>query len=295
LIISFSKILFSIGAAFLFLFVETTNVSGQTDSTKYEKFNEIIIADSIHVYKLILNDGSEIKCRVTSLDSSEISFLALSGLNSKVKIKFVNSIETVRGKWKNSEFVQYQPHSTHLIIAPTAYTLPQGSFYFSYANFFIPTLTYSPVDFADFSAGMFLLPLNKFDNYYFYGKLLFYKMEGFSASVGGLIYKLGNEKISAPFIVITMDNGFFLLNIGASGKAFNNSNIIMAGAEIRSGKKHSIILEGWAMPNSKFNYFGIAFRYRGYTFGSDIGFFKPLNQNFFNSKLMPIISFNYFF
>lgn len=267
----------------------------QSTGQNYRLLKEKIVIDSVTVYNLSLKDGSDLRCTIVSFDSVKIDFKALSGWKGSVEFKQVKSISVLRGKWKEGIFIPYQPHSTHLLVSPTAYTLPAGKFYLSYSEFFFPLLTYSPADFFDFGGGMPIIPSSDFEGYYFYGKLSLFQQSGFSAAVGAILINIGENRNTAPFAVITMDNDKFLLNVGASGKIFNNSSIVTAGFEVRTAPRLSIVGEIWALSDDKYSYIGFSGRYRNINYGSDVGFILPWKDTLFDSGLIPWVAVHFYF
>ncbi len=279
---------------FLIIMFFITGISlGQAIQPKYEKMQGKIKSDSLTVYKLVFNDGSEINCNITSFDSIYVQFKALAGFSGSAKLSELEKIVKVKGTWENNKFSKINPHETRLLLSPTGKNLSAGSVYFSSSEIFFWMLSIAPTNFFTFGIGLPIIYSFRFNTFYGYVKFHIIDYMGFDISAGslGILYDSNFEY--APFEVITYSGNKFSITTGLYNN-INHSSILFVGGEIKLSNRSSIVTENWIIPESEINLYSFAIRYKGDNFSSDIGFFNAWEvRNGF--PFMPWISLNYSF
>jgi hypothetical protein len=119
--------------------------------------------DTTAVYRITLNDDSELLGKIKSESDSLIFFLTNSGLELILDKKMIKERKVVRGEWKGDTFLRADPNRTRLLFAPTGRTLSAGEGYFSAYEIFFPFLAVGITDFITLAGGMtlFQVPSNK--------------------------------------------------------------------------------------------------------------------------------------
>lgn len=257
----------------LALILSSVHLFAQSISPQYDTILRNIKTDSTTVYKLYFIDGSEINCRITSFDSIKVSFKSLSGIVGEVKISSLEKIVVLKGKWEKENFIKANPHSSHLLLSPTAKNLQAGSVYYGNAELFFWMLSVAPTDFLTVGIGLPVVPNIDFETIYGYVKLNLGEYAGFNFAAG-VVGTVANSNYNyAPFEVITYQHDLFSVTAGFYNN-LNHTSMPYFGGELKLSKRVSLVTENWIIPDSKYNLYSFAIRFSGQSFGSDIGFFN---------------------
>ncbi len=278
---------------YLFLILFPLVIHSQTIKPDYKSLSEKIIFDSSHVYNLVFNDGSELLCNIVGFDSASLNFKALSGFEGNVELNSISKIKLVRGEWKDNEYKVENPHSHHLVIFPTAETLPQGSIYMSISEVLFWSLTFAPTDFINVGAGSPMIPGAFFSSLYGYVKLRLLNYEGFHLSVGGVAVTALENMSSSSFIAgsAIYDKVKVTLSYYTN---FDQFEMLNFGGEISLNNRMSLITEHdfFTVDQSALHIYGV--RFNGNSFGTDFGFIYLSDENK-NSRPFPWLGIYYKF
>jgi len=88
--------------------------------------------------ELQLSDGTRLIGRVESIADGQFTFRTLSGLEMKLAITSVQSLQPFTGRIVNGELWESDPNTTRLFFGPTARSLKRGEAYFGVYEVFMP-------------------------------------------------------------------------------------------------------------------------------------------------------------
>ncbi len=134
-----------------------------------------------------LKDGTTLKRTIVKQDETTITVLTLGGLEVKVPLSLVISIQPLKGRVVKGKY-RADPNYSRLMFAPTGRPLRQGDGYFSDLYVFLPSIAYGLTSNISVMAGFSIVPFIGFDSQlkYIAPRIGFQPSEKFAVSVGVL-------------------------------------------------------------------------------------------------------------
>jgi hypothetical protein len=252
------------------------------------------------VFKIVLEDGSELIGTILSEDQTSLKFRTLSGVDMvilKAKIKSIEPMEVMGGKVFRTD-----PNQTRLFLAPTARPLAAGQGYFSAYEIFFPYFAFGVTDFLALGGGMSLFPFVSGQVYYFAPKLAITIKKDFSLGAGvlysnstsasesgiGILYGLGTYGKKSASVTIGLGWGY-------SGEGIANSPILMVGGELQVSNSLKLLTENWIPFGSDMKFLSFGVRFFGKNLAADFGLMLPTGTGAEGFPFIPWLGFAYNF
>jgi hypothetical protein len=255
-------------------------------------------ADSTaEIYKIALKDGSTIVGTITSSTLDTLVVQTGSGIIMGLPRRTVTSMERLRGRFVNGEYLRVDPNGTRLLFGPTARPLKGGTGYFAAYQIFFTYLSIGVADFLSLGGGLTLLPGASDQVFYLSPKIAFTTNdEMFSGAVGafylnatagssyglGIVY--GAATYGTPRAGLTFGVGY-----GYSQDEFSENPVILLGAEVQASNSVKLITENWFPVGTDFSILSFGFRFFGDNLAADLGFFYPMWRGSGISEGFPLI------
>lgn len=254
------------------------------------------------VYRLTLNDGSEIIGTIQKEDSVQVEFQSVSKIMMRVPRNQIKAILPLKGSVVDGEFRRSDPNYTRLFFAPTGRALKSGQGYFSAYEIFFPFIAIGIGDVVTLAGGMSLIPGAESQIYYFAPKITPLHIKNFDLSAGVLYINALESDFSGGGIVYGVgtygsnDNAFTLgLGWGFAGGEIANKPILLLGGEIRLSNSIKLISENWIPPGTDLVMYSFGIRFFGENLAADLGFIRPSQSGSGGFPFIPWIGFAYNF
>lgn len=238
--------------------------------------SEILLAQTdTAVYRITMNDDSELLGKIKNENDSLIFFVTNAGLEINLSKKMIKEKEIIRGEWSGETFLRADPNSTRLLFAPTGRTLPAGKGYFSAYEIFFPFLAVGLTDFITLSGGMTLFPGAEQQVLYIAPKVRVVHVDNFDLS-GGVLYRVvQDETFGILYGVTSIGSARASLTLGLGWGFVNDetadSPVIVLGGELQASKSVKLITENWIPPNSDIAIISFGIRFFGEHLAADFG------------------------
>jgi hypothetical protein len=257
--------------------------------------------DTTTVYRITLNDHSEIVGTIITSNKQEVIFLSLAGVEMKVPKTQIREINPVKGKLKNGTFYRTDPNKTRLLFAPTGRMLEPGKGYFSIYELFFPSLSVGITNFLSINGGISLIPGLKEQIYYFAPKIGYETSNNFSIGVGYLYLGIPDEDpLGLLYSVATVgdDRNAFTFGggVGLAKGEFSKTPVFMLGGEVSLSNSIKLLSENWIL-NTKDSHplVSIGIRFYGEHIAGDFGLIIPTGVHMDGFAGIPWVGFIYNF
>jgi hypothetical protein len=254
------------------------------------------------VFRLTLNDGSEIVGTIITEDPAHVEFQSLSKIMMRVPRNQIKTIEPLRGTVVDGEFRKSDPNYTRLFFAPTGRALKSGQGYFSVYDIFFPFIAVGIGDIVTLAGGMSLIPGAENQIYYFAPKItplhlkdldvsagvLYINALGVDFSGGGIVYGVGTYGSSDHALTVGLGWGF-------AGGEIANKPILLLGGEIRLTNSIKLLTENWIPPGTDLVVYSFGIRFFGENLAADLGFIRPSKMGSGGFPFIPWLGFAYNF
>lgn len=269
---------------FIILIFICNTLLGQTDSTQ--------------IYRVTLNDGSELNGIILNQNEEHINFKTLSGTVMDISRNQIKEIKKLKGEIVEGKFMTEDPNQTRLLFAPTGKSLNAGEGYFSAYEIFFPFLAVGVTDFLTLSGGMSLFPGAKEQIIYIAPKIRFLHLKNFDLS-GGILYShISEESFGIAYGVATYGTqraGITLgLGWGYTNKDFADKPVVMVGAEFQLSNSVKLLTENWIPPESDVAVISFGLRFFGEQLAADFALVTTTKASG-NWPFLPWIGFAYNF
>jgi len=256
----------------------------------------------VKVYRLTLNDGSEIIGTILKEDSVQVEFQSVSKIMMRVPRNQIKAIGPLKGSVVDGEFRRSDPNYTRLFFAPTGRSLKSGQGYFSVYEIFFPFIAIGIGDVVTLAGGMSLIPGAESQIYYFAPKITPLHIKNFDLSAGvlyinalesdfsggGIVYGVGTYGSSDHALTVGLGWGF-------AGGEIANKPILLLGGEIRLSNSIKLISENWIPPGTDLVMYSFGIRFFGENLAADLGFIRPSQMGSGGFPFIPWIGFAYNF
>ncbi|MBN1349618.1 hypothetical protein JXJ21_09430 [candidate division KSB1 bacterium] len=235
-----------------------------------------------------LKDGSLLKGKIRGKDDQTLDFVTIGGLEIRVPISQVESVELFKGRVVAGTFQRDDPNYSRLMFAPTGRPLRKGEGYFSDYYILFPGFSYGITNNFSLMAGVSVLPgLGLADQVkYIAPRVGFNTSKNVSLSVGALCASFADEYAAGiAFAVGTfgpLENCFTSgLGLGyTSGEdgdfEFAKNPIIVLGYNKRLSNSMALISENWFITGEGLTLgqqpLSISLRFFGDQLAADVGF-----------------------
>ena len=254
------------------------------------------------VYRLTLNDGSEIIGSIVKEDSVQVEFQSVSKIMMLVPRNQIEAIVPLAGSVADGEFRRSDPNYTRLFFAPTGRALKSGQGYFSAYEIFFPFVAIGIGDVVTLAGGMSLIPGAESQIFYFAPKITPFHLQNFDLSAGVLYVNAFESNFSGGGIVYgvgtygSSDNALTLgLGWGFAGGEIANKPILLLGGEIRLSNSIKLVSENWIPPGTDLVVYSFGIRFFGENLAADLGFIRPSKMETSGFPFIPWIGFAYNF
>jgi hypothetical protein len=258
---------------------------------------------SAKVYRLTLQDGSEIVGTILQEDSLQVRFRSVSKILMTVPRSQISSMKPLSGNIVDGEYRRSDPNSTRLFFSPTGRPLKNGQGYFSAYEIFFPSVAVGIGDIVSLWGGVSLLPGTEGQIIYIAPKITPVHIRNFdlsagvlyvnttvsSSSGGGIIFGVGTYGSSDNALTVGLGWGF-------AGGDVANKPILVLGGEVRLSNSIKLISENWIPSWTDVAIFSFGFRFFGDNLAADLGFIRSSAKMETNGfPFIPWIGFAYNF
>ncbi len=258
---------------------------------------------SAKVYRLTLNDGSEIIGTIIKEDTLQVEFQSISNITMRVPKLQIARMMLLSGIVVDGEYRRSDPNSTRLFFSPTGRAIGNGQGYFSAYEIFFPSIAVGIGDVVSLSGGISLLPGVESQIIYFAPKVTPLHIHNFDLSAG-ILFAGGTRRASSGGGIVygvgtygSEDNSLTMgLGWAFSGGDLSSRPIVLLGGEIRLSNSIKLISENWFPPWTDVIIYSFGLRFFGENLAADLGFArtsaKMVTSGF---PFIPWIGFTYNF
>ncbi len=278
--------------------------SGLPDDSKNEPLlsdtfpKAITVSDTTAIYKIVLNDDSELIGIIINQSNKSVCFQTIAGLKMDIDKSLIKELNLARGAIANGKFMREDPNQTRLLFAPTATTLEAGEGYFSIYEVFFPFLSIGVTDFITLSGGMTLFPGAEEQIIYFAPKVRALHFDNFELSGGVLFAHVENEDFGITYGVTTYGSNLAGISVGLGWGFADNETaekpIIMIGGEVQLSNNVKLLSENWIPPESDGALLSFGIRFFGEHLAADFALITSTEAND-GFPFIPWIGFAYNF
>ena len=255
--------------------------------------------DTTAIYRIILNDDSELLGKIKNENDSLVFFTTNAGLELSLDKKMIKERKVVRGEWKGDTFLRADPNRTRLLFAPTGRTLSAGEGYFSAYEIFFPFLAIGITDFITLSGGMTLFPGADQQIIYIAPKVRAVHIDNFDLSGGVLYAHVEDENFGILYGVTSYGTSRASLTVGLGWRFVNGETAdnpaLMVGGEIQVSNSVKFITENWKFPDAEDLLVSFAIRFFGEHLAADFGLLTTTGKVEIGFRFIPWIGFAYNF
>jgi hypothetical protein len=260
-------------------------------------------SQSARVYRLTLQDGSEIVGTILKEDSLQIEFRLVSKILLTVPRSQISTMRPLSGSIADGKYRRSDPNSTRLFFSPTGRPLKNGQGYFSAYEIFFPSLAVGIGDIVSLWGGVSLVPEAEGQLIYFAPKITPIHIRNFDLSAGVLYVNTTVGSYSGGGIIFgvgTYGTGDYALTVGLGwGFAVSEVSdrpILVLGGEVRLSNSIKLISENWIPPWTDVAIFSFGFRFFGDNLAADLGFIRSsAKMETSGFPFVPWIGFTYNF
>lgn len=255
-------------------------------------------------YKIILKDRQTFEGKLLDV-SDEILTLALSdGIQIQIersKVKDIKEIKEVKPLFYKNRKLKTDPNRTRLFFSPTARIHEKGQGFFGVNEVFFPSLSLTPFDFAQITAGISLFPSVSIEEQlkYISPKVRFYYSNNLHIGAGLTYISTINFHSGITYLISTYDGVPFSLTgaigFGYDKNGFSYNPFFMIGIEHQIFESTKIISENWMHPEIPGFIMSFGFRFFGENLAADFGFFTNTNLIGETFPILPWVGFEYNF
>lgn len=260
--------------------------------------NLIAQTDTTAIYRITLNDDSELLGKIKSESDNLIFFITNAGLELSLDKKMIKEQKVIRGEWRGDTFLRADPNRTRLLFAPTGRTLSAGEGYFSAYEIFFPFLAVGITDFITLAGGVTLIPGAEQQIIYLAPKVRVLHLENFDLSGGVLYCHIEDENFGILYGVTSYGTSRASLTLGlgwgfVNGETADNP-ALMIGGEIQVSNSVKILTENWKFPDAEDLLVSFAIRFFGEHLAADFGLLTTTGEKS-GFPFLPWIGFAYNF
>jgi hypothetical protein len=258
-------------------------------------------ADTVQVVEQIeLRDGSRLIGTVIEESDTDLVLRSLSGSDTRIEKSSILRRRTIRGRYRDGEFLPLDPNQTRLFFAPTGRSLEKGQAYLASYFVVIGFLAVAVSDRLTLAGGGFLIPELVDEFAYVAPKLTVYEKANTSAAVGVLAGFAGGETAGVIYGVATRgysDQALTLgLGFGFAAGDISNTPVLVLGYEGRLGRRVKFISEDYIFPNADVPVLlSGGLRFYGDRLAADLGFVGFVGGEAGDTPVLPWLSFAYNF
>jgi hypothetical protein len=261
--------------------------------------NIIAQTDTTAIYRITLNDDSELLGKIKSESDSLIFFITNAGLELSLDKKMIKQQKVIKGEWRGDTYLRADPNRTRLLFAPTGRTLSAGEGYFSAYEIFFPFLAIGITDFITLAGGVTLFPGAEQQIIYIAPKVRAVHLDNFDLSGGVLYAHVEDENFGILYGVATYGTSRASLTLGlgwgfVNGETADNP-ALMIGGEIQVSNSVKILTENWKFPDTEDLLISFAIRFFGEHLAADFGLFTTTGKVERGFRFIPWIGFAYNF
>ncbi len=230
--------------ALVFCLVAVSSVAAQD-----HRSIDVHVPPAEAIQRLRMSDGSQLYGRVEAVDDDSVDFRTIAGVLIIVDNAQLVELRLVEGRVINGEFRFKDPHTSRLMIGPTARSLRRGEGYVTFHQFAVPSIQVGLTDRVSIGT---VTPLMMFGEYY-------------PILVTPKIQLLGREKVQVAAGTIHLlnvdDSGptglvYGVTTLGSAdnamtlalGYAFSGNErrpLLMLGGELRETGRVKWFTESW--------------------------------------------------
>lgn len=264
-------------------------------------FSILTYSQDENFYRITLRDGQSYEGKILFEDNQSITLEISDGVQIQIernKIRETKQIQTISLKRRKTKD---DPNGTRLFVAPTARIQDFGLGFISTSQILFPSISISPTDFFQLTAGASFFPDNSFkDQFKFISpKIRIYNADNLHLGFG-LTYLDGKNYYStSAYLLSTLDGNPFSIT-GAFGFVHNKNRIsynpiFMIGIERKISEKSKLISENWMHPDIPGFTLSIGFRFWSDNFAADFGVFTNTATIDKSFPILPYVGFEYNF
>ena len=216
-----------------------------------------VLDDTTIVQQVELLDGTKLFGRIARIDSTQILFRTVGGLEIGFQRRDVNQVRVVRGQRYRGEFWPADPSDSRLFLAPTARVPGQGHGYAGVYELVVPSFGVGIGKMGMISGGFSAIPGIDLEDQLFYiaPKLQLLSSEYVQGAVGLFWVKPGTSEESVGMVYTGITAGDFRASFSGgisfpfgSRSGFSEDPLLMLGGEVRTSKDVKFITENWIVP-----------------------------------------------
>lgn len=254
-----------------------------------------------NVYKITMRDGKTYEGKILYEDNQTITLEISEGVQIQIersKIREVSPLQPLPNKKRTNKT---DPNGTRLFVAPTARIQDFGLGFLSTSQILFPSISISPTDFFQLTAGVSFFPSNSFkDQFKFISpKIRIYKADNLHLGFGFTYFDGKNYFSTSAYLLSTLDGNPFSIS-GGFGFVHNKNRIshnpiFMIGIERKISEKSKLVSENWMHPDIPGFTLSLGFRFWGNNFAADFGLFTNTATIEKSYPVLPYVGFEYNF
>ncbi len=260
----------------------------------------VVVSDSL--VEVRLTDGSVLFGRVRAVEDDRITLETQSGARVELRRAEVRRIQQIRGRLRNGEVWNDDPHDTRLFFAPTGRTLDAGEGYFGVYELFFPFLTFGLSDRLVLTGGTPIIPGAIGEFAYLGPKFQLVRTDRMQLSAGvfagivesavaGVAYGVGTWGDSDGAVSAGAGFGFWASD-GESGAS--ERPLLMLGGEKRTGRRTKFLTENYFVPGEEGAIVSAGIRFWGERLSADAGLGAVVGGGC-GECIFPLVNFVYSF
>ena len=251
----------------------------------------IRIPDTGNVQIIETIDGSTIMGRITAIEDDKIQFETDIGIMTIETFKIKEIKEVPISQFIGGAYWFTNPNDTRLLFAPTARCLKGGEGYFADYYLFFPMIAYGITDNITIAGGASIFPWIGIENNLFYimPKIGFAIGEKFNIAGGALLVKApsfddeSNPTVGICYGVATVGSANSNLTAGIGfgyvDWEFEDTPMLMLGAQHRVSRRLSLVTENWMSPGMDQPLVSLGLRFFGEKLSVDLGLVNTIGED----------------
>ncbi|GEM_PF-5564257 len=248
----------------------------------YNRLKTLAGEDTAHALVIRMGDGSELVCKIRSLDTSAVKVITLDGVEARVMLRNIVSVKRLSLSVSNGGFL-----GDRLFFAPTGNLISPGMVYLNDVQIFFPELFIGVTDYSMVGLGVPLLFYDGVSAFYFTAKVSLFNYNSFHSAFGGTMVIGKGGALAAPFVAGTFNLERLSVTFGTMGYLPLASDIkhwlYYGGAIFRFSRRFGVMTEEWLLTGD--GIFSLGFRYFGDNVGVDLGLFRTFKAE--KNNLIP--------
>ena len=258
-----------------------------------------VLDDTTIVQQVELLDGTKLFGRIARIDSTQILFRTVGGLEIGFQRRDVNQVRVVRGQRYRGEFWPADPSDSRLFLAPTARVPGHGRGYAGVYELVVPSFGVGIGKRGMISGGFSAIPGIDLEDQLFYiaPKLQIFSSEYVQGAVGFFWVKPGTSEESVGMVYTGITAGDFRASFSGgisfpftSRSGFSEDPLLMLGGEVRVSKSLKFITENWIVPLPREEAAILSFGFR--IIGSDLTVEAAVATTTEGGGFLPLVNFS---